>query len=106
MKTSLANRLLAFYQRFISPLFFPSCRYYPSCSEYAKWQFETNSAPKAFLATALRILRCNKLFDGGIDYPTINFTPPSKLAKTEQNKKIKYWIVKTKKGFAVIRTLK
>ena len=95
--------LLSFYQRFISPLFGPSCRYYPSCSEYAKWQFETNSFIRATFATILRIAKCNKLFDGGIDYPIIDFTPP-KLTAAKPNKiKIKYWIIKGKQGFVAIK---
>ncbi|HOI83489.1 MAG TPA: membrane protein insertion efficiency factor YidD, partial [Campylobacterales bacterium] len=28
-----------FYQKFLSPITVGSCRYYPSCSEYAIWQF-------------------------------------------------------------------
>jgi putative membrane protein insertion efficiency factor len=61
--------------QYISRLFPASCRYYPTCSEYAKWQFELNRADKALLQTTLRILRCNQLFDGGIDYPLVAFSP-------------------------------
>lgn len=61
--------------QFFSKLTPPSCRYYPTCSEYAKWQFECTPAPQAFLATAKRILSCNPLFEGGIDYPSITFRP-------------------------------
>jgi putative membrane protein insertion efficiency factor len=49
-----------------------SCRYYPSCSEYASWQFELNVVHKAFAASSLRILRCNQFFIGGIDYPIVD----------------------------------
>jgi len=61
--------------QYISKMLPASCRYYPSCSEYAKWQFEFNAPHKAFITSSLRILRCNQLFDGGIDYPLVNFTP-------------------------------
>jgi len=61
--------------QYISKMLPASCRYYPSCSEYAKWQFEFNAPHKAFVASSLRILRCNQLFDGGIDYPLVAFSP-------------------------------
>ncbi len=61
--------------QYISKMLPANCRYYPSCSEYAKWQFEFNKPHKAFLATSARILRCNQLFRGGIDYPLVEYTP-------------------------------
>jgi len=54
-----------------------SCRYYPTCSEYAKWQFEFNRPDLALAASTLRILRCNQLFPGGIDYPRVRWSPPA-----------------------------
>ncbi len=62
---------LRFYQRFLSPLKPPVCRYYPSCSEYAFWQFEKNNALFAFFLTFFRIIRCSPLFRGGFDYPKV-----------------------------------
>ena len=56
--------LLNVYQKFFTLIGYGSCRYYPSCSEYAKWQFEKNSIWKAFFFTFVRILRCNQLFKG------------------------------------------
>jgi len=75
-----------------------NCRYYPTCSEYAKWQFECNAPHKALLASTLRILRCNQLFEGGIDYPVIYFQPPpthNSLGINDFCGKIKviYWLV-------------
>jgi len=61
--------------QYISKVLPASCRYYPSCSEYASWQFEFNVPHKAFLATSKRILSCNQLFKGGIDYPIVSYTP-------------------------------
>ena len=90
--------------QYISSLLPASCRYYPTCSEYAKWQFELNRADKALLQTTLRILRCNQLFDGGIDYPMIKYTPPKLLCLAKSSFRIKYWIVPTKsKRFYVIK---
>ena len=61
--------------QYISKMLPASCRYYPSCSEYASWQFEFNAPHKALAASSLRILRCNQLFKGGIDYPLVEYSP-------------------------------
>lgn len=90
-------KLLFAYQKFISPLLGNSCRYYPSCSEYAKWRFETEPVWRATIFTTARILRCNKLFDGGLDYPIVKFTPSKTTFLKEQpkllNSAVKYWFV-------------
>lgn len=62
--------------QYISKMLPASCRYYPSCSEYAAWQFEFNTPYAALLESSLRILRCNPFFEGGIDYPVVGFTSP------------------------------
>jgi len=107
----MSNRLF-FKKLFIAPIkgyqYFSkmlpaNCRYYPTCSEYAKWQFECNRADKAVAQTTLRILRCNQLFAGGIDYPTVRYRTP-KLLELSQSIKIKYWFVpKEKRLFYVIK---
>jgi len=90
--------------QYISRLLPASCRYYPTCSEYAKWQFELNRADKALVQTTLRILRCNQLFDGGIDYPIIKYTPPKLLCFAREKFQIKYWLIPTKNNrFYVIK---
>ena len=61
--------------QYISKMLPASCRYYPSCSEYASWQFEFNAPHKALAASSLRILRCNQFFKGGIDYPLVEYSP-------------------------------
>ena len=61
--------------QYISKMLPANCRYYPTCSEYAKWQFEFNTPHKALTASSLRILRCNQFFKGGIDYPLVAYTP-------------------------------
>jgi len=90
--------------QYISRMLPGSCRYYPTCSEYAKWQFELNSPHKAFLQSGLRILRCNQLFRGGIDYPIVKYTPPKLLNLCQKSKTIKYWLFpKEKNLFYVIK---
>ena len=84
--------------QYLSKMLPSNCRYYPTCSEYAKWQFEFNTPYKALLASSLRILRCNQLFDGGIDYPIVTFSPPKITASLKLNEfcgkiKIIYWFV-------------
>jgi len=95
--------------QYISKMLPASCRYYPSCSEYAKWQFEFNRPHKAAWASTLRILRCNQLFDGGIDYPVVDYTPPTvsylRPSKADYGKiKIRYWLVpKNKTQYFVLK---
>lgn len=55
------------YQKYISPLLGPRCRYYPSCSEYSKQCFEKYPFYKAFVKSIWRILRCNPFNPGGHD---------------------------------------
>lgn len=56
------------YQRFISPLFGASCRYYPSCSAYALGAVRTHGAIKGLILSVWRLLRCNPWSAGGIDH--------------------------------------
>lgn len=56
------------YQRFISPFFPPSCRFYPTCSNYALQAIKKHGAVLGFLMGISRILRCNPFVKGGIDY--------------------------------------
>lgn len=80
-----------------------NCRYYPTCSEYGKWQFEFNRPDKALAQTTLRILRCNQLFAGGIDYPVVKYTTPN-LLEVNQNIRILYWIVpKEKQRYYIVK---
>ena len=55
------------YQRFISPLFAPRCRYYPTCSSYALGALRTHGLVKGTLLAIWRILRCNPWSLGGVD---------------------------------------
>ncbi len=61
--------MIKLYQRFLSPLKRPCCRYYPSCSQYAVLAIEKYGALRGSLKALLRLLRCNPLFRGGIDEP-------------------------------------
>jgi len=103
--------LLAVYQKVFTLLSYGSCRYYPTCSEYAKWQIEKNSLPKAIFFSLLRVLRCNQFFKGGIDYPVVKkeFENPFIKHKKHKNEKIliKYWFVpKEKDRYYLIKSFK
>jgi putative membrane protein insertion efficiency factor len=55
------------YQRFISPLIAPRCRYHPSCSAYAVDAFRSFGVLRGLVLAGWRLLRCNPLSRGGID---------------------------------------
>ncbi|MDT6981003.1 membrane protein insertion efficiency factor YidD [Levilactobacillus zymae] len=55
------------YQRWISPLFPPTCRYYPTCSTYMLQALAKHGAVKGSLMGIARILRCHPFVHGGVD---------------------------------------
>jgi putative membrane protein insertion efficiency factor len=55
------------YKKFISPLLPPSCRFTPTCSEYAMEALQKHGAWKGSLLAIWRILRCNPFGKGGYD---------------------------------------
>lgn len=59
--------LIRFYQRRISPLFPPCCRFYPTCSAYAAQAIEKYGAAKGGWLAFRRIIRCHPFNDGGYD---------------------------------------
>lgn len=57
------------YQRLVSPLLRPRCKYVPSCSEYAAMAIREFGVVRGLILAGWRILRCNPASHGGIDYP-------------------------------------
>lgn len=55
------------YQKYISPLSGPRCRFYPTCSRYAVEAIELHGAVKGTGLAAWRLVRCNPWNSGGID---------------------------------------
>jgi len=55
------------YQRVISPLTPPSCRFEPSCSEYGARSILEHGVVKGILLGTWRILRCQPFCEGGLD---------------------------------------
>jgi putative membrane protein insertion efficiency factor len=68
--------LIGVYRRYLSPLKrTPTCRYLPTCSEYAHEAICTHGAARGTALAACRVLRCNPLFHGGV-HPV----PPARSA--------------------------
>ena len=59
--------MLLLYKRAISPLLPGACRFYPSCSEYAREAVERHGIARGIRLAALRLLRCQPLSRGGLD---------------------------------------
>jgi len=55
------------YQRFISPMKQPSCRFHPTCSNYSIGSLEKHGIVKGLFLAAKRILRCHPFHPGGYD---------------------------------------
>jgi uncharacterized protein len=55
------------YQRVVSPLLGPRCRYAPSCSDYAIDAIREHGAVRGLVLAAWRLLRCNPFSEGGLD---------------------------------------
>jgi putative membrane protein insertion efficiency factor len=55
------------YRRFISPLLPPSCRFAPSCSEYALVALQRHGAARGLWLTVRRLARCHPFNPGGYD---------------------------------------
>ena len=72
VKISLS--LIDFYRNELSPFMPKSCRFIPSCSNYAFEAYTKYGAGKGFILTAWRIARCNPFGGRGYDPPR---WPPS-----------------------------
>lgn len=64
---TVALTAIRIYQRIISPLLPPSCRFYPSCSQYAFDAVEKYGAAKGSWMAIKRLLRCHPFNAGGYD---------------------------------------
>ena len=73
---SFALWMLRGYKRWISPAFPPSCRYVPTCSEYAMEAVERHGVVRGGGMVVWRILRCHPLAKGGLD-PVVKDASPS-----------------------------
>ncbi len=66
MRATLVS-LIKFYQYLLSPWVGNHCRFYPTCSEYAKAAIETHGVLRGSWLTGRRLLRCHPWHPGGAD---------------------------------------
>jgi len=59
--------LIRFYQRAISPMKLPTCRFHPSCSAYFMEALKVHGVVKGTALGLWRIARCHPLSRGGYD---------------------------------------
>ena len=59
--------MIRFYQRFISPLTPPSCRFHPTCSEYTRQAIVRHGVVRGIWLGIRRILKCHPFHPGGFD---------------------------------------
>ena len=59
--------LISIYQRLISPLLGPCCRFHPTCSEYAKEALESHGLMMGVWLTLKRLSKCHPLGGNGFD---------------------------------------
>ena len=64
---ALLLSLIRFYQRFLSPLLGPNCRFQPTCSAYAAEAIAVHGAWKGGWLSLRRIARCHPLGGHGPD---------------------------------------
>jgi hypothetical protein len=61
--------LLAAYKRWLSPFLPRSCRFTPTCSEYARLALLKHGLLRGGSLTAFRLSRCQPFHPGGVDLP-------------------------------------
>lgn len=58
---------IRWYQRWLSPVLPPACRFQPSCSNYAVEALQTHGALRGGWLALRRLLRCGPWHPGGLD---------------------------------------
>ena len=85
MKTLIIS-VLKLYKRWVSPMLLPSCRYVPTCSEYAMEAIERHGALRGSAMTAWRVCRCHPFAKGGFDpVPSIELRVASSPAQSHSH---------------------
>lgn len=59
--------IVRFYRKYISPIKPPTCRFYPTCSQYSLECYQRFGAMKGTYLTIIRILKCHPFHPGGVD---------------------------------------
>jgi len=63
----LVLKVIRIYQKYLSPLLGPSCRFHPTCSEYTFQAIETYGVFRGSILAIKRILKCNPWGGSGAD---------------------------------------
>ena len=64
---TVISRTICLYQRFVSPFLGANCRFFPSCSSYAREALEKHGMLRGGWLSMKRLCRCHPLHPGGID---------------------------------------
>nr|WP_269330591.1 membrane protein insertion efficiency factor YidD [Kineosporia babensis] len=76
---------LMLYRALISPLYGQTCRFYPSCSQYALTAVQRHGAVRGSWLAGRRLLRCHPWNPGGIDHvPPVRSKSGCEHGVTEQ----------------------
>ena len=89
ISVKIITLLIRAYQYVISPYLAPSCRYSPTCSEYAIEAFQRFGFFRGFVLSVKRIFSCHPWHHGGHDPVPASFTLNNNLKtsyKTNQKK--------------------
>ena len=78
-------RLLRFFQKFISPLLPPLCRFHPTCSTYAIEALNRHGLWRGLWLTARRLSRCHPFNPGGCD------PVPSRERRCSDAQEMTFW---------------
>jgi len=82
MGKRIAIKLIEFYQRRISVLYPPCCRFTPTCSSYTKQAIEIHGLFYGTFLGIKRILRCHPFYKGNLYDPV-----PEKVGKVDENRR-------------------
>lgn len=66
---SLLLGLIRVYQKCISPILGPRCRFYPSCSAYSAAVLQKYGVRRGLAKSVTRICKCHPFHPGGVDLP-------------------------------------
>lgn len=78
-------KIVFFYQKYISPLKPASCRFYPTCSDYAISAIERFGCIKGIYLSLKRLSKCHPYHPGGYDPVPDKFTKQLEPIKNIQN---------------------
>lgn len=107
---TLLLALLRGYKLAISPLLGQRCRFYPSCSDYARDAIQSHGAAHGSYLAARRLCRCHPFSAGGINL--VPDTRPSRMQQAGPLKSVTSFVASIsplkwlKRGFSPLKPLK